>query len=41
MWRLLWDFFETFGMTFGIDPLGPLAPFVFGKMIGRKGKRIR
>jgi len=35
-WKALWDFCEYNNLSLGI-----LAPYVFGKMIGRKGKRVR
>ena len=35
VFRFIWLFTETFGI-----PLGRFAPFVFGRMIGKKGKRI-
>lgn len=36
MWALLWRLSEWSGVG-----LGPLAPFVFERMIGRKGHRIK
>jgi hypothetical protein len=36
MWRLIWLASEFTGIG-----LGRFAPFVFGKMIGREGKRIK
>ncbi len=35
-WRFIWDLCEMLGID-----LGDLAPFVFGQMIGRTGRRIR
>ncbi len=36
LWRLIWTLSETFGI-----PLGRCAPFVFGRMVGCKGKRLK
>ena len=35
IWKLIWNLGEWSGIG-----LGRFGPFVFGKMIGRKGKRI-
>lgn len=35
-WRFIWDFAEMFGFNFG-----RFTPWVFGKMIGRKGRRVK
>lgn len=35
IWKLLWDLSECTGIG-----LGKLAPFVFGKTINRKGRKI-
>lgn len=34
IFKQIWDFSEFYNM-----PLGRFAPFVFGKMIGRKGNK--
>jgi hypothetical protein len=34
-WKTIWELSEFYGIG-----LGRFAPFVFGKMIGRKGKKI-
>lgn len=35
-WLAIWEIAEYFYID-----LGTFAPYVFGKMIGRKGKRIK
>lgn len=35
-WRTIWDLSEHYRI-----PLGRLAPYVFGKMMGQAGKRIK
>jgi hypothetical protein len=35
-WRLMWDIFEKKHWSFG-----RFAPWVFGQIIGRKGRRIK
>lgn len=35
IWKLIWEFSERYKLS-----LGRFAPFVFGKMIGVKGKKI-
>jgi hypothetical protein len=36
LWRMVWGMSETCGID-----LGRFAPWVFGKMIGRKGREVR
>lgn len=35
IWRIVWDFSEWAGLD-----LGRLAPWVFGQMIGCRGRRV-
>jgi hypothetical protein len=35
IWRIIWELSEFTGIG-----LGKFAPFVFGKMIGRKGEKV-